>query len=151
VNEQYFEDYPAGRTFRLGPLVVNHDEVVDFARRYDPQPIHVDPLAAKEGPYGGIIASGWHTCALVMRMLVDEYISPVSALGSPGIDELRWLSPVRPGDELTVDVTVVDSRLSRSKPDRGIVRSRVEASNDAGVRVLHMIATNMILTGPHPS
>jgi acyl dehydratase len=127
-------------------VTVTQEEILEFAHRYDPQPIHVDPEAAARGPYGGIIASGWHTCSLVMRQLVEHYVSAASALGSPGIDELRWLLPVRPGDRLTVDVEVVEARVSRSKPDRGIVRTRIQVTNQSGAAVLRMLAANLILT-----
>ena len=146
VTDRYYEDYPVGLSSRLTPIAVDDADVLDFARRFDPQPFHTDPAAAQTGPYGGIIASGWHTCALVMRALVDGYICSASALGSPGIDDLHWLLPVRPGDTLTVEVTVVDARLSRSKPDRGIVRTRTEATNQAGERVFEMTANNLVLT-----
>jgi len=97
---RYFEDYPAGAVFELGSIEVDPLEVQSFAERFDPQPFHVDPQAAALSPYGGIIASGWHTASLMMRLLAQGFLSPASSLGSPGIDELRWLLPVRPGDRL---------------------------------------------------
>jgi acyl dehydratase len=148
VVNRYFEDYVVGSLLTVGPVTVTEDEIVDFARRYDPQPFHVDREAAARGPYGGIIGSGWHTCAIVMRALVDEYISPASALGSPGIDELRWRAPVRPGDALSIAVRVVESRVSRSKPELGIVRTGVEVTNQDGTLLLTMTANNLVLRRP---
>jgi acyl dehydratase len=148
---RYFEDYVVGRSSEHGSVVVEEAEVLEFGRRFDPQPFHVDPDAAAAGPFGGLIASGWHTCALMMRLLAEEYLSPVSSLGSPGIDELRWMLPVRPGDELTLHTTVEDARLSRSKPDRGLVRTRVELANRAGDVVLRLSAMNLIRVRPEPA
>jgi acyl dehydratase len=148
VSERWFEDYEVGTTAEHGSIRVDEDELVDFARRFDPQPIHVDRAAAAAGPYGGLIASGWHTCALMMRLFAQEYLSAVSSLGSPGVDELRWILPVRPGDKLTLRTTVEDARLSRSKPDRGLVRTRIELRNDAGDAVLRVAAMNLIRTRP---
>jgi acyl dehydratase len=96
--ERYFEDYPVGAVFTGGPLAVSEADILDFARRYDPQPMHVDKAAAEAGPFGGLIASGWHTGALMMQLFVAHFLSPASSLASPGLDELRWLKPVRPGD-----------------------------------------------------
>jgi acyl dehydratase len=148
VTDRFFADYVPGTTSEHGPIRVDEAEVVDFGRRFDPQPFHVDAEAAAAGPFGGLIASGWHTCALMMRLLADEYLSPVSSLGSPGVDELRWIQPVRPGDELTLRTTVEEARLSRSKPDRGLVHTRVELVNQAGAVVLSLRAMNMIGTRP---
>ncbi len=148
VTERWFEDYAVGTAAEYGPLRVDEAEVVDFGRRFDPQPFHVDAEAAAAGPYGGLIASGWHTCALMMRLLAEEYLSPASSLGSPGVDELRWIRPVRPGDELTLRTTVEEARLSRSKSDRGVVRTRVELANQSGEVVLSLRAMNLIRTRP---
>ena len=148
VTTRWFEDYIEGSTWEFGPLEVDESEVVDFGRRFDPQPFHVDPAAAATGPYGGLIASGWHTCALMMRLLAEQYLSPASSLGSPGVDELRWVLPVRPGDELTLKTTVREARRSRSKPDRGLVRTQVELLNQSGDVVLSMLAMNLIRTRP---
>jgi acyl dehydratase len=148
VTTRWFEDYAQGSTWEYGPLRVDESEVVDFGRRFDPQPFHVDPVAAATGPYGGLIASGWHTCALMMRLLAEQYLSPASSLGSPGVDELRWVLPVRPGDELTLKTTVREARRSRSKPDRGLVRTQVELVNQSGDVVLSMLAMNLVRTRP---
>ena len=148
--DRYFEDYIPGSVREFGPAVVHEAEAVEFARRYDPQPIHTDPERARGGPFGGLIASGWYTVAIMMRLLVDQYLPPAGSLGSPGIDELRWLRPVRPGDELRVRVTVIEARPSRSKPDRGLIRSRIEVLEAGGAVVMTLIALNMIRRRPMP-
>jgi acyl dehydratase len=127
--ERYFEDYHVGLVDEFGETTVTADEVVEFARRYDPQTMHTDAAAAARGQFGGLIASGWHTASMIMRLFVEHYLSRVATLPSPGVDELRWLRPVRPGDTLRVRVTVTEARRSRTKPDRGMVRALVEVFN----------------------
>ena len=144
-QEWFFEDYQENTFIEIGPVCVEKDELIEFALRYDPQPMHVDPNAAKKGPYKGLIASGWQTCSLVMGELVKNYFSPSSSLGSPGIDELQWLKPVRPGDRLTVRATILETKLSRSKPDRGLVRTLVEASNQHQEKVVSFKVLNFML------
>jgi acyl dehydratase len=139
----YFEDFVEGTTYEFGKVRITQEEILDFARRFDPQPFHTDPEAAKGSVYGGLIASGWHTASLMMRLFVDHYLSPASSLGSPGVDEMRWLLPVRPGDVLSTRVTVVETRRSRSKPDRGLVRSFVEVLNQEGDVVMSMKGMNL--------
>ena len=133
---RYFEDYPVGAVFTGGPVTVSEAEIVDFARRYDPQPMHVDKAAAEAGRYGGLIASGWHTGALMMQLLERHFVPKPGNLASPGLDELRWLRPVRPGDVLSLRATVLSARLSRSKPGQGVVVSLVELLNQDGEPVL---------------
>ena len=142
--DRYFEDYVAGELQEFGEISLSEAEIIDFARKYDPQDFHTDPYKAASGPYGGLIASGWQTVVEVMRLLVDRFLSSASSLGSPGIDELRWLAPVRPGDVLTVQVRVVDSRRSKSKPDRGLVHTTIKASNQDGVAVMTMKGVSVI-------
>lgn len=142
--ERYLEDYVAGETHDVGTIRVTEQEIIEFARRYDPQPFHTDPEAARESEFGGLIASGWHTCALMMRVLVDHYLSRVATLAASGMDEIRWLRPVRPGDTLAVRVTVLEARRSRSKPDRGVIRSRMEVRNQHGELVMTARATGML-------
>lgn len=144
-EERYFEDYRAGSVHEFGSIRVEEAEVIDFGRRFDPQLFHVDPEAARRTEYGGVIASGWHTAALMMRLYAEHYLSRASTLAAPGVDELRWLVPVRPGDELSVRVTVLETRRSRSKPDRGIVRSFVEVLNQAGEVVMSLRVVNLML------
>jgi acyl dehydratase len=141
---RYFEDYVPGTVFEGGPIVVDAAEIVAFARRYDPQSFHVDAAAAADSIFGGLIASGWHTVGLTMRLLVEHYLSEASSLGSPGIDELRWLKPVRPADELRVRVSILEARRSHSKPDRGLVRAAIDVSNQRGEQVLSMKAMNLM-------
>ena len=120
-------------------------EIIAFAKEYDPQPFHVDPVAAKDGPFGGLIASGWQTTSMMMRLLVEHFISPESSLGAAGVDEIRWPRPVRPGDTLRVRATVLEARRSNSKPDRGIVRSLAEVTNQHGEAVMRLTAINFVL------
>jgi len=151
VNDQaertprYFEDYVPGLTVDCGTFTVSEEEIIAFAKEYDPQPFHTDPVAAKDGPYGGLIASGWHTTALMMRHLVEHFVSPESSLGAAGIDEIRWPRPVRPGDVLHVQATILEARRSSSKPDRGIIRSLAEVTNQDGDLAMKLTAINFIL------
>jgi acyl dehydratase len=131
--ERYFEDYPVGAGAEYGYRVVEADEIVTFARQYDPQYFHVDPATAPDGPFGGLIASGWHTAAIMMRLYADHFLSTVASLGGPGVDALRWLVPVRPGDQLRLRVEVLEARRSASKPDRGLIRTRTELINQDDV------------------
>ena len=128
-KERYFEDYAVGETRSYGDYLMTQEEIIEFAKRYDPQVFHIDPEAAKQSSFGGLAASGWHTASASMRMLVDHFIPPKASMGSPGIDELRWVQPVRPGDRLRMRSTITETRRSRSKPDRGIVRVRHETLN----------------------
>ncbi|MGD8871600.1 MAG: MaoC family dehydratase [Gemmatimonadota bacterium] len=136
--EIYWEDLPSGTVIDLGSYEVTEEEILEFARKYDPQPFHTDAEAAKGSIYGGLIASGWHTCAMSMRMLCDKLLLRAASLGSPGLDQIRWLRPVRPGDTLGGFMEVVESRPSRSKPDRGIIKSRWEVKNQDDEVVLTM-------------
>lgn len=140
------EDYVEGSVHEYGPIHVTEQGSIEFAARYDPQRIHTDPEYAKTGPYEGLIVSGWHTTALTMRLLVDNYLPTVASLGSPGVDELRWALPVRPGDALRVRATVLGIRQSQSKPDRGILRSKLEVLNQRDEVVMSLNAVNFILT-----
>jgi acyl dehydratase len=143
-NDRYFEDYVEGDVHRFGSIAVEADEVITFAKRFDPQTFHVDPDAAKLTPFGGLIASGWHTAALTMRMFAEHYLTHVASFGSPGLDELRWLKPVRPGDTLSVRATVLKSTPSKSKPDRGAVTSLVEVLNQLDDVVMTFKCVNII-------
>ena len=144
VGQRYFEDYVVGAVFEYGAITLTEREIVEFAERFDPQYIHTDPRAAADGPFGGLIASGWHTAAIMMRLFVDHYLSHVASLASPGIDELRWTQPVRPGDTLSIRVSVIEANRSRSKPDRGMVRSLIEVLNQDGQVVMSLKAMNML-------
>jgi len=144
IDKRYFKDYIEGTVHNLGSIAVDQDELIAFARRFDPQSFHTDRELAKDSVFGGLIASGWHTCALMMRLFVGNYLTHVASLASPGVDELRWLKPVRSGDTLSVRVTVLKAAPSRSKPDRGAVTSFIEVFNQTGETVMTMKAVNMI-------
>ena len=144
VENRYFEDYVAGNVHELGSIAVDEAEVIAFGTRYDPQPFHTDAQAAKASMFGGLIASGWQTAGLMMRLVVQHYLSHVASLGSPGVDEVRWPQPVRPGDTLSVRATVLNTRRSQSKPDRGIVETRFEVLNQRDEVVMSVKAINML-------
>ncbi|MEP6997272.1 MAG: MaoC family dehydratase [Betaproteobacteria bacterium] len=148
IDQRYFEDYAVGSAYEYGAVAVEEAEAIAFARSFDPQPIHVDPVAAAHGPFGGLIASGWHTTALMMRLFVAHYLSSVASLASPGVDDLRWLKPVRPGDTLRIRVTVTEARRSQSKPDRGMVRTLIEVINQRGETVSTLKAMNLLRCRP---
>ena len=148
--ECYFEDYSPGSVHDLGEVEIHEEEIIDFGLKFDPQVFHTDPEGAKETVHGGLIASGWHTASLMMRLFVEHYLSSIASLGSPGVDNLRWLRPVRPGDRLSVRVTVSETRRSQSRPDRGLVRSFIEVYNQHGEAVMDMNAVNFLLCRPTP-
>ena len=149
ITDRYFEDYVEGDVHHFGAIAVEADELIAFAKRFDPHAMHTDPEAAKNTPFGGLIASGWYTASLMMRLYVEHYLTHVASVASPGLDELRWLKPVRPGDTLSVRVTVLKTAPSKSKPDRGVVTSFVEVINQAGEIVMTMKPVNII--GKRPS
>lgn len=138
METRFWEDFKVGEVEQIGARKVERDEVIAFAKQFDPQPFHVDEAAAKESMYGGLIASGWHTCAMVMRMMCDAYLLESASAGSPGIDKLRWLKPVRPGDILRAQRTTLESRISKSRPEIGIVSNRWEVFNQDGEMVMSM-------------
>jgi len=145
----YLEDFAVGDRREFGRYPVTSEEVIDFGRKYDPQPFHIDPEAAAETHFGGLIASGWHTCGMFMKMLADDMVAQGGgSLGSPGVDEIRWLKPVRPGDELSVRSEVVEVRPSKSKPDRGIVRSSYEIFTQDGAAVMTLTSVAMMNRRP---
>lgn len=146
---QYFEDIVVGATNRFGSYAVTREEVTDFARRYDPQPFHLSDEAAAQTHFGRLSASGWHTCAMTMAMLVENLSTNRQAgLGSPGVDELRWLKPVYPGDTLSVETEVLEKRTSASRPEMGIYKSRITVFNQDGVAVMAMVSNGLIATRP---
>lgn len=146
-NARYFEHYRAGAVFEYGSVLVTAEEIIAFASIWDPQPIHTDAAVAARGPFGGLIASGLHTTGVCMRLFVTHYLSQVASLASPGMDELRWPTPVRPGDLLRLRTTVLTTRVSQSKPDRGVVHSRAELFNQKDEPVLHLLAVNILRRG----
>ena len=133
---RYFEDFKPGDVIEFGSRTISKERILAFAREFDPQPFHTDEEAATRSIYGGLLASGWHTGSLLMRILYDGLLKDTASLGSPGIDELRWLEPVRPDDTLTARMTIVEAIPSRSKPDRGLIRSLMEMRNQYGRVVL---------------
>ena len=139
---RYYEDVEVGDTRSFGSQTVTEDEIVSFAERYDPQPLHLDPAAAAETMYGGLIASGWHTAALTMRMIVDGYFDDLATVGGRGVNELRWVRPVRPGDTLSVEIEVVDK--TAGKPAWGTFHNRTVTHNGDGDPVMSMLALVMV-------
>lgn len=146
-TQRFFEDYPVGVVFELGSFSVTEQEIIDFARQYDPQDMHVDRALAAEGPFGEVIASGWQTIGLMMRLFVANFL-PKNGLAGPGIDEVRWLRPVRPGDALRARITIQEARRSRSKPDRGLVQGLVEVSNQNDEVVMTLRPLNLVRCRP---
>jgi acyl dehydratase len=135
-----FEDFPPGRYGTFGPRHVTREEIIAFAAEFDPQPMHLDEEAAKRSMLKGLSGSGWHLCSIVMRMMFDGYIGRTASLGSPGVSELKWLAPFRPGDDLTLDVDVVEARASRSRPETGIVTFKCRVRNAAGLALAEMVS-----------
>ena len=135
-----FDDFQPGQVYELGSKLVTEEEIVAFAQQFDPQPFHLDPEAAKESVFGGLIASGWHTGAMWMRLYVDSLLGGASGQGSSGVEELRWLAPVRPGDTLSGRLIVLEVTSSESHPERGTIRIRGEMENQDGVTVMSMVS-----------
>ncbi len=149
LPERWFDDYSVGEVFEVPEeRLVTEERIVEFAREFDPQPFHIDPDAAASSIYGGLIASGWHTGSVLMKLLTST-LGP-SSLGSPGCDKLRWTAPVRPGDRLTLRVTVLDARPSSSKPDRGVLRYFNELRNQRDEVVMTLESTMFLLRRPDP-
>jgi acyl dehydratase len=140
MNTFAFEDFKLGHFGQFGPRRVTREEILAFAAEFDPQPMHLDEEAASRSMLKGLSGSGWHLCSVVMRMMFDGFIGRTASLGSPGVNELRWLAPLRPGDELMLDVDVTEARVSRSRPTTGIVTFRAVASNAAGQALCEMVS-----------
>ena len=139
-----FEDFKPGPFGSFGPRHVTREEMLAFAAEFDPQPMHLDEEAAKRSMLNGLSGSGWHLCSIMMRMMFDGFIGRTASLGSPGVSELRWLAPLRPGDDLMLDVEIVEARLSRSRPGTGIVTVRNTARNAAGEVLCEMVSPLMV-------
>ena len=144
IDDRYFEDYCVGSVYEYGYLTASQHEIVTFAEQFDPQRIHTDPSFAATGPFAGLIASGWHSAGLLMRLFADHYLSRVASLASPGVDELRWAVPLRPDDRLRLRATILDARPSQSKPDRGIVRTHAQLLNQDDQCPVSVQAINII-------
>jgi len=140
---KYFEDFPVGGTLDCGSKTFGKEEIVAFARQFDPQPFHVDEEKARHSIFGGLIASGWHTCAVCMRLVVDAIVNQTASMGSPGVDSIRWLKPVRPGDTIRLSATVVEAEPSKSRRDRGRLTFTYEVSAE-GELVMTMRAVAII-------
>ena len=138
-----FDEFNTGDVLDAGPIGISQAEILDFATQYDPQWFHTDPARAAQGPYAGLIASGWQTCGLAMRLAVDNVLEGSESVGSPGVDNLRWLAPVRPGDSLTLRMTIIEKRVSRTRATRGVMRSQWQLDNQDGVTVLTLDATSL--------
>ncbi len=145
MPELYWEDFEPGQVIEIeGTTTLTKDEIMEFAREWDPQPFHIDEAAAEKSIYGGVIASGWHTGVVTMRLLVDGLLGKAASLGSPGLDEIRWLKPVRPGDTLRARAVIHETRPSRGKPDRGTVKVTWETYNQDGEKVMTMTGIQMV-------
>lgn len=145
---RYWEDIKAGEVIELGSCTVTKEAMVAFAREFDPQPFHTDEETAKRTIWGGLIASGWHTGSMLMRLFYDGFLKDTVSLGSPGMDELKWNKPVRPGDRLSARMTILETTPSRSKPDRGIIRSQMEVLNQHGEVVMSTRGVNFFARRP---
>ena len=132
----YWEDFKVGDVINMGSHTFTEAEIIEFAQRYDPQPFHIDPVAARDSIYGGLIASGWHICSVCMRHMVDAYVNDTVSMGSPGLDNIRWMKPVRPGDTLSFRRTITAARPSNSRPGAGLMRALWEAVNQDGEVVM---------------
>jgi acyl dehydratase len=149
MSVQYFEDIEVGRTASFGHYAVTREELMDFAAKYDPQPFHLSDEAAAQTHFGRLSASGWHTCAMVMSMVVANLKENQQAgLGSPGIDELKWVKPVYPGDTLRCETEILEKRVSASRPEMGIFKSRMRVFNQEDVMVMTFVSNGLVATRP---
>jgi acyl dehydratase len=144
VAELAFQDFTPGRVFEHGPRRLPRDEMIAFAAEFDPQPMHLDETAARQTMLGGLSASGWYLCCILMRMCVDAFVGRSSSMGAPGVEEVRWILPVRPDDELSLRATVLDTRTSKSRPEMGFVRFQFELFNAQGQRVMTLTTSLML-------
>ena len=144
VPQLTWEDFSPGRVFEHGPRRLPREEMVAFAAEFDPQPMHLDEAAARQTMLGGLAASGWYACCILMRMCVDAFVGNSTSMGAPGVDEVKWLLPIRPDDELTLRATVLETRASKSRPDMGFVRFEFELFNAKGARVMTLITSLMM-------
>jgi acyl dehydratase len=143
VPRLHWEDFEPGQVTDCGSRVVTREEIVAFAAEYDPQPMHLDEQAARATLLGGLVASGWHSCCILMRMLTDNLLVNASFMGAPGVEEVRWLAPVRPGERIKARATVLETRASRSRPDMGFVKFRFELIGPSDQPVMSLIVSPM--------
>lgn len=144
MTKRYFEDFTPGMVIEHGPRPVTREEIVAFAAEFDPQPMHLDEAAARNSILGGLAASGWHTCCLMMRMACDSFVLDSSSMGAPGVDEVRWLKPLRPGTNITLRTTVLEIRTSKSRPEMGFVKALMEVLDDERSQIM-TLTTSMIM------
>ncbi len=144
MSKLHWEDFKVGFFGAFGPRLITREEIIAFAREFDPQPMHLDEEAARRTMLGGLAASGWHTCSLLMRMIADGFVLNSASMGAPGVDEVKWLKPVRPGDRLTVRATITETRPSKSRPEAGFVRFVYEMVNQNGEPVLWLETAHMV-------
>jgi acyl dehydratase len=144
VPQLYWEDFAPGRVFEHGPRRVPRDEMIAFAAEFDPQPFHLDEAAARTSMFGGLAASGWYSCCVLMRMIADAFVLNSSSMGAPGVEEVKWLAPIRPDDDLRMRATVVETRVSNSRPEMGFVRLNFELFNATGECVMTLVSTLMM-------
>jgi acyl dehydratase len=144
MSKRYFEDFAPGMVIEYGPRLVTREEIVAFAAEFDPQPMHLDEEAARASILGGLAASGWHTCCLLMRMACDSFVLDSSSMGAPGVDEVSWLKPLRPGTHITLRTTVLETRVSNSRPEMGFVKVRMDVLGDEGEPIM-TLTTSMIM------
>ncbi len=148
-QQRYLEDYTTGEVAEFGHYLVTEEEIIRFAQQYDPQVFHLDKEAAKQSSFGGLVGSGWMTTGIMMRLMVLHFIPPCSSMGSPGVDEVRWLKPVFPNDVLRVRITVTSVKVSQSKPDRGVITFTTEVLNQDNDIVMRVKGLGMNRTRPH--
>jgi acyl dehydratase len=146
---RYFDDFKVGDSHDCGSKTVSKEEIIAFAKEFDPQAFHIDEKKAERSPYGGVIASGWHTCSICMRLAVDGVLNATASMGSPGVENLRWVKPLRPGDTVEATVSVLEMTPSSSRPDRGRMKVKFELTNPAGEVIMDMIAT--VIVGRRPA
>ena len=144
MSKLHWEDFSTGRVFEHGPRRITREEIVGFAAEFDPQPMHLDEAAARDTLLGGLSASGWHACCILMRMSTESFVLNSTSMGAPGVDEVKWLAPIRPGDQLTLRATVVEARVSRSRPDMGFVRFMFELVNQTGKPAMTLVTSMMM-------
>jgi acyl dehydratase len=150
VSKLHWEDFAVGSVATCGPRVVTREEIIAFAREFDPQPFHLDEEAGRASMLGGLCASGWHICCLMMRLIADGFLNHTTSMGAPGVDEVKWRLPLRPGDSITARITVTDKRASKSRPDMGFVRIAVELLNQSGACVM-TLTTPMMMARREPA
>jgi acyl dehydratase len=144
MSKRYFEDFNAGLVIETAPRLVTREEIVAFAAEFDPQPMHLDEEAARNSILGGLAASGWHTCCLMMRMACDSFVLDSSSMGAPGVDEVKWIKPLRPSTHIRLRTTVLETRVSNSRPEMGFVKALMEVLGDDGEQVM-TLTTSMIM------